>query len=144
MMAIGACGVMNAVGNLAPRRIADLCELVFAEKLAEARAAHFALFELNQSVFFDTNPIPLKYMMKRLGLIRHNEHRLPMVPATRESRNVSTACSSAPGCFSLRRNTLSRRTAVEKEIAGIRIPDSRLTTEATELAREASPPPFAE
>jgi 4-hydroxy-tetrahydrodipicolinate synthase len=84
MMAIGACGVMNAVGNLAPRRIADLCELVFAEKLAEARAAHFALFELNQSVFFDTNPIPLKYMMKRLGLIRHNEHRLPMVPATRE------------------------------------------------------------
>jgi hypothetical protein len=33
---------------------------------------------------------------------------------------------------------------VEKEIAGIRIPDSRLTTEATELAREASPPPFAE
>jgi 4-hydroxy-tetrahydrodipicolinate synthase len=84
MMAIGACGVMNAVGNLAPRRIAELCELVFAGKMAEARAAHFALFELNQSVFFDTNPIPLKYMMKRLGLIRTNEHRLPMVPATRE------------------------------------------------------------
>jgi len=84
MMAIGACGVMNAVGNLAPRRIAELCELVFAGKMAEARAAHFALFELNQSVFFDTNPIPLKYMMKRLGLIRANEHRLPMVPATRE------------------------------------------------------------
>ncbi len=84
MMAIGACGVMNAVGNLAPRRIAELCELVFAGKLAEARAAHFALFELNQSVFFDTNPIPLKYMMKRLGLISENEHRLPMVPATRE------------------------------------------------------------
>jgi len=84
MMAIGACGVMNAVGNLAPRRIAELCELVFAGKLADARAAHFALFELNQSVFFDTNPIPLKYMMKRLGLIRTNEHRLPMVPATRE------------------------------------------------------------
>ncbi len=84
MMAIGACGVMNAVGNLAPRRIAELCELVFAGKLAEARAAHFALFELNQSVFFDTNPIPLKYMMKRLGLIPDNQHRLPMVPATRE------------------------------------------------------------
>jgi 4-hydroxy-tetrahydrodipicolinate synthase len=84
MMALGACGVMNAVGNLAPRRIAELCELVFAGKLAEARAAHFALFELNQSIFFDTNPIPLKYMMKRLGLIRQNEHRLPMVPATRE------------------------------------------------------------
>lgn len=84
MMAIGACGVMNAVGNLAPRRIAELCDLVLAGKMEPARAAHFALFELNQSVFFDTNPIPLKYMMKRLGLLRNNEHRLPMVPATRE------------------------------------------------------------
>ena len=84
MMAIGACGVMNAVGNLAPRRIAELCDLVFAGQMEPARAAHFALFELNQSVFFDTNPIPLKYMMKRLGLLRTNEHRLPMVPATRE------------------------------------------------------------
>jgi 4-hydroxy-tetrahydrodipicolinate synthase len=35
-------------------------------------------------VFFDTNPIPIKYMMKRLGLIPENEHRLPMVPATPE------------------------------------------------------------
>jgi 4-hydroxy-tetrahydrodipicolinate synthase len=35
-------------------------------------------------VFFDTNPIPIKYMMKRLGLLDVNEHRLPMVPATAE------------------------------------------------------------
>jgi len=39
---------------------------------------------LNQAVFFDTNPIPLKYMMKRMGLLAANEHRLPMVPATTE------------------------------------------------------------
>jgi 4-hydroxy-tetrahydrodipicolinate synthase len=35
-------------------------------------------------VFFDTNPIPIKYMMKRLGLIPTNDHRLPLVPATPE------------------------------------------------------------
>ncbi len=35
-------------------------------------------------MFFDTNPIPMKYMMKRLGLLPANEHRLPMVPATPE------------------------------------------------------------
>ena len=42
------------------------------------------MFEINQAVFFDTNPIPMKYMMKRLGLLPANEHRLPMVPATPE------------------------------------------------------------
>ena len=84
MMAIGACGLMNAVGNLRPRILAELCEAVWRNDLEGARKLHQELFEINQAVFFDTNPIPIKYMMKRLGLTRSNEHRLPMVPATPE------------------------------------------------------------
>lgn len=82
MMAIGACGLMNAVGNLAPRPLADMCDAVWNNDLATARAIHERLFELNRAVFYDTNPIPMKYMMKRLGLLADNEHRLPMTPAT--------------------------------------------------------------
>jgi 4-hydroxy-tetrahydrodipicolinate synthase len=84
MLAVGACGLMNAVGNLAPRKVAELVEAVERNDYAAARKLHFALFELNQSVFYDTNPIPIKYMMKRMGLLPANEHRLPMMPATRE------------------------------------------------------------
>ena len=84
MMAIGACGLMNAVGNLRPKPLAQLCEAVWNSDIPAARALHERLLEVNQAVFFDTNPIPMKYMMKRLGLIPDNEHRLPMVPATPE------------------------------------------------------------
>ena len=84
MLAIGACGVMNAVGNLAPRRVAQLCEAVEQGNMEAARCLHFELFELNQAVFFDTNPIPIKYMARRLGLLKVNEHRLPMVSASDE------------------------------------------------------------
>jgi 4-hydroxy-tetrahydrodipicolinate synthase len=84
MLALGACGLMNAVGNLVPRRIADLYETVAHGELRAARQQHDALFDLNRAVFFDTNPIPIKYMAKRLGIIERNEHRLPMVPATPE------------------------------------------------------------
>jgi 4-hydroxy-tetrahydrodipicolinate synthase len=84
MMAVGACGLMNAVGNLQPRILSDLCEAVWRSDLARAQALHHQLFEINQAVFFDTNPIPIKYMMKRLGILPVNEHRLPMVPATAE------------------------------------------------------------
>jgi len=84
MMAIGACGLMNAVGNLRPRVLAELCEAVWNSDIPGARALHERLLELNKAVFFDTNPIPIKYMMKRLGFIPENEHRLPMVPATSE------------------------------------------------------------
>jgi 4-hydroxy-tetrahydrodipicolinate synthase len=84
MMAVGACGLMNAVGNLRPRILADLCEAVWRRDLEAAQALHHRLFEINQAVFFDTNPIPMKYMMRRLGLLETNEHRLPMMPATPE------------------------------------------------------------
>ena len=84
MMAVGACGLMNAVGNLRPRVLADLCDAVWKSELPRARGLHQALLELNQAVFFDTNPIPIKYMMRRLGLLPTNEHRLPNVPATPE------------------------------------------------------------
>jgi len=84
MMAIGACGLMNAVGNLCPRTLNEMCEAIWRNDLAAAQALHRKLFEINQAVFFDTNPIPMKYMMKRLGILETNEHRLPMVPATPE------------------------------------------------------------
>jgi 4-hydroxy-tetrahydrodipicolinate synthase len=84
MMAIGACGLMNAVGNLRPRVLSDMCEAVWRGDLATGRALHDRLLEINQAVFYDTNPIPMKYMMKKLGLLNANEHRLPMVPATEE------------------------------------------------------------
>jgi 4-hydroxy-tetrahydrodipicolinate synthase len=84
MMAVGACGLMNAVGNLRPRVLAELCDAVWRSDMPRAQQLHQELLELNQAVFFDTNPIPIKYMMKRLALLDTNEHRLPMVPATPE------------------------------------------------------------
>lgn len=84
MMAVGACGLMNAVGNLQPRKLARMCEEIWKGDLKKAQKLHYELFEINQAVFYDTNPIPMKYMMKRLGIIPKNEHRLPMMPATKE------------------------------------------------------------
>jgi len=84
MMAVGAVGLMNAVGNLRPQVLADMCQAVWDNDLAGAQALHHRLFEINQAVFYDTNPIPMKYMMKRLGILPANEHRLPMMPATPE------------------------------------------------------------
>ena len=85
MMAVGACGLMTAVGNIAPGPLAGLCEAVLNNDLAKARAIHDRLFAVNKAIFFDTNPIPLKYMMKRLGLLADNEHRLPLTPATADA-----------------------------------------------------------
>jgi 4-hydroxy-tetrahydrodipicolinate synthase len=56
--------------------------------LEEARRLHFELFELNQSIFLDTNPIPLKYMMARMGLLQTPEVRLPLTTLDAERGKV--------------------------------------------------------
>ena len=81
MLCVGAAGLMNAVGNLDPGRVASLCDAVGRGDLAAARAQANDLAELSDAIFFETNPIPLKYMLRRLGVFSTNEHRLPMVPA---------------------------------------------------------------
>lgn len=91
MLCIGACGMMNAVSNVAPGPVARLFEAVDRGDLMAARKLHFDLWPLNKAVFFDTNPIPMKYMMRRLGLISHNAHRLPMVPA---DQDVAARCDT--------------------------------------------------
>ena len=84
MLCVGACGLMNAVGNLHPKKLAQMCEAVDAGDLKRAKALHYQLAELNEAVFYDTNPIPIKYMMWKMGLIARNHHRLPMAPASPE------------------------------------------------------------
>jgi 4-hydroxy-tetrahydrodipicolinate synthase len=88
MLVVGARGLMNAVGNLAPSRVAALYEAVDQGNLEAARKLHSALFELNQSIFLDTNPVPLKYMMSRLGFLDSPELRLPLVPLDEERQRI--------------------------------------------------------
>jgi len=84
MLAIGASGVMNAVGNIAPRRVERLYAHTAHGEMQQARELHNHLAELNAAIYYDTNPIPIKYMMHKVGLLTHNDHRLPMMRATPE------------------------------------------------------------
>lgn len=75
---------MNAVGNLAPAPVAALCDEAEKGNLREAPKLHYELFELNRAIFLETNPIPLKYMMTRMGLLKSAEVRLPLTPLDQE------------------------------------------------------------
>src|SRR6185436_6675337 len=54
MMSIGACGLMNAVGNLRPRLLAEMCAAMWRGDLKTAQDLHHRLHEVNKAVFFDT------------------------------------------------------------------------------------------
>ncbi len=79
MLALGARGMIAATANLVPEKVAALYEAVRGGDHARARALHYELFELNDAIFWETNPIPLKYLMAKAGLLRA-EWRPPLGP----------------------------------------------------------------
>lgn len=91
MLAVGASGLVNAAANVAPTAVRRLYDAVARGDLAEGRRLHYALFQLNSAVFWDTNPAPVKYLMWKLGLLDGNEHRLPMTgPGEATRRRLDT------------------------------------------------------
>jgi len=79
MLALGGSGHVSATGNLMPKEVADLYNLCTEERWSEARDLHYWLLEINEVLFLETNPGPLKAALGMMGLISP-ELRLPMAP----------------------------------------------------------------
>ncbi len=84
MLSGGGCGTMISVSNVVPDKVARLCELYSDGNAAGARQLNGELAELFAAIDWDTSPIATKYMLKRIGIIGKNEHRLPMTTSTAE------------------------------------------------------------
>jgi 4-hydroxy-tetrahydrodipicolinate synthase len=83
MLALGGAGHISATANLLPGKVADLYNFAAAGEWDRARDLHFELYQLNDVLFVETNPGPLKAAMGLLGAIRPHL-RLPLVPVSPE------------------------------------------------------------
>jgi 4-hydroxy-tetrahydrodipicolinate synthase len=79
MMAVGATGVVSVAANVAPAQTAALCKLANDGHYDNARKVHYQLTRLFKTLFIETNPMPVKAALARMGIIK-NALRLPLVP----------------------------------------------------------------
>lgn len=68
MLAIGGAGHISATANVLPAEVARLYDLVAEGKWEEALDLHYHLLPLNEVLFLETNPGPLKWLLGRLGI----------------------------------------------------------------------------
>ncbi len=81
VMCSGGSGVVSVLSNVAPRETQQMCEKIANGDLSRARELHLKLFPLMKALFVETNPIPVKYAVSKLGYCE-NELRLPLVKAS--------------------------------------------------------------
>ena len=79
MMAMGGDGVISVTSNATPRLVAALCARCAAGDLVGARATQARLAAWTHAAFVESNPLPVKAALARLGRVA-NVLRLPLVP----------------------------------------------------------------
>ena len=84
VLAIGGAGYVSATGNVLPREVARLYDLVDAGHWQEAQDLHYYLMPLNDAMFIEINPVPAKTALGLMGKISP-EVRLPLAPLSKEN-----------------------------------------------------------
>jgi 4-hydroxy-tetrahydrodipicolinate synthase len=84
LMALGGKGIISVAGNEIPGPMAQLAEACLNNDFAAARAIQKKYLPLMEINFVESNPIPVKYAMSRMGLCRAS-WRLPLCPPSSAS-----------------------------------------------------------
>lgn len=77
ILAVGGAGFISATCNVLPQEMSRLYELVKDEKWQEAIDLHYRLLPLNDALFWETNPGPLKTALGMMDKI-YPALRLPL------------------------------------------------------------------
>ena len=86
MMAMGADGVISVLSNEIPKEFSQITELALDGNFKDASEQFLKYLELSEGNFLDSNPIPVKYILSKMGYCREN-YRLPLLPATTDKKS---------------------------------------------------------
>lgn len=91
----GAAGVISVTANVAPALMSQMVAAARAHEDARAAELDARLAGLHQALFLEANPIPVKWALERMGIMR-GKLRLPLTPlALRHHEAVEAALAQA-------------------------------------------------
>ena len=79
-MSVGARGVISVLGNIGGQMLQDVMQLYSEGKVVEAAELNKKLVPLANSLFIESNPIPVKYAVTKVTGINAGAPRLPLTP----------------------------------------------------------------
>ncbi len=81
LMLCGGQGNVSVTANVAPRLMHELCMAAIAGNVKRAMEIQLQLLPLHKALFVESNPIPVKWAVARMGLCGHTL-RLPLTQLT--------------------------------------------------------------
>ena len=91
LMKVGAKGDISVTANVAPSLMSQMCRAALKGEFSKAEQLDEKLQLLHRDLFLESNPIPVKYAVSKLGFTA-NTLRLPLTPL---SNNLESTVDSA-------------------------------------------------
>ncbi|GMR03514.1 MAG: 4-hydroxy-tetrahydrodipicolinate synthase [Gammaproteobacteria bacterium] len=79
LILLGGKGVISVTANVAPKQMHEMCASARTGDEKKAREINERLMGLHKNLFCESNPIPVKWAVKEMGLIKGGI-RLPLTP----------------------------------------------------------------
>lgn len=87
LLLMGGKGVISVTANVTPKLMHQMCDAALQGKLTEAKAANQTMFSLHQHLFIEPNPIPVKWVLNKMGRIQQGI-RLPLTWLTDQHHQI--------------------------------------------------------
>ena len=85
LMLCGGHGNVSVTANVAPRLMHELCMAAIAGDVKRAMEIQMQLLPLHKALFVESNPIPVKWAVARMGLCK-DALRLPLTMLTQDNQ----------------------------------------------------------
>jgi 4-hydroxy-tetrahydrodipicolinate synthase len=87
IMALGGVGIISVFSNAYPKELKRLTDAISKNDPALARELNNKYLSMMNALFVETSPVPIKYVMSKLGLCE-NILRLPLIPVTSKVERI--------------------------------------------------------
>lgn len=68
LMSLGGDGVVSVISNLIPKDVKQMLNYTYTGDYIQARKMFYQHYDLLKAAFIESNPIPIKYMMRKIDL----------------------------------------------------------------------------
>ena len=96
LLLLGAHGNISVTANVAPKLMHEMFVAARNGEVAKAREINSRLLALHSKLFVEANPIPVKWAVARMGLMK-NALRLPLTPLSQSCHAVVEAALRQAG-----------------------------------------------
>ena len=100
-MSVGAKGVISVASNVIPAEVKSMVDSALGNDFHSATQVHEKYYSLFTTLFIESNPVPVKEVMKVMGIISDDQIRLPLSTLDEANRKTLFSVTQSTGLTNL-------------------------------------------